>query len=257
MAAAQLGYQLPHLRARRDAAGGRGRGRASPAAHYDDAEALRALRPPRSTSSPTSSRISPAEPLAALAAAAPLHPPLARARDRAGPADRESSSSRGLGGRPAPFAAVDDRAGLDAALAEIGAPAILKTRRFGYDGKGQARIDARRRCRRGLGRRCSGAPCDARRLRRASTPNSRSCSAAAPTARSSTWDAPRNVHDGRHPRSLDRAGRRRARAGDRRGARRWRAAIADALDYVGMLALEFFAVGDEAGVQRDGAARPQ
>ncbi|MBN8726434.1 MAG: 5-(carboxyamino)imidazole ribonucleotide synthase [Xanthomonadales bacterium] len=37
-----------------------------------------------------------------------------------------------------PFAAVDDRAGLDDALARIGLPAVLKTRRFGYDGKGQA-----------------------------------------------------------------------------------------------------------------------
>ena len=33
--------------------------------------------------------------------------------------------------------------------------------------------------------------------------------------------------------------------------------VADALDYVGVLAMEFFAVGDEAGVQRDGAARAQ
>lgn len=46
----------------------------------------------------------------------------------------------GLGGRPAPFAAVPDRAALDVALAEIGAPAILKTLRMGYDGKGQARL---------------------------------------------------------------------------------------------------------------------
>ncbi len=46
----------------------------------------------------------------------------------------------GLGGRPAPFAAVPARAALDTALAEIGAPAILKTRRMGYDGKGQARL---------------------------------------------------------------------------------------------------------------------
>ena len=45
-----------------------------------------------------------------------------------------------LGGRPAPFAAVPDRAALDAALAEVGAPAILKTVRMGYDGKGQARL---------------------------------------------------------------------------------------------------------------------
>lgn len=46
----------------------------------------------------------------------------------------------GLGGRPAPFAAVPDRAALDTALEQIGAPAILKTVRMGYDGKGQARI---------------------------------------------------------------------------------------------------------------------
>ncbi|WP_432770898.1 MAG: 5-(carboxyamino)imidazole ribonucleotide synthase [Sphingopyxis sp.] len=45
-----------------------------------------------------------------------------------------------LGGRPAPFAAVPGRAALDAAIAAIGAPAILKTLRMGYDGKGQARL---------------------------------------------------------------------------------------------------------------------
>ncbi|HET9836018.1 MAG TPA: 5-(carboxyamino)imidazole ribonucleotide synthase [Rhodanobacteraceae bacterium] len=38
------------------------------------------------------------------------------------------------------FAAVDSRADLDAALREVGAPAILKTRRLGYDGKGQFRL---------------------------------------------------------------------------------------------------------------------
>jgi len=48
----------------------------------------------------------------------------------------------GLGLATAPFAAVADAAELEAALARIGTPAILKTRRFGYDGKGQARIAA-------------------------------------------------------------------------------------------------------------------
>lgn len=48
----------------------------------------------------------------------------------------------GLGLATAPFAAVDDAASLADALARIGAPSILKTRRFGYDGKGQARIMA-------------------------------------------------------------------------------------------------------------------
>ncbi|WP_428632109.1 5-(carboxyamino)imidazole ribonucleotide synthase [Sphingopyxis sp.] len=47
-----------------------------------------------------------------------------------------------IGGRPAPFASVPDRAALDVALADIGTPAILKTVRMGYDGKGQARLAA-------------------------------------------------------------------------------------------------------------------
>ena len=45
-----------------------------------------------------------------------------------------------LGLKTAPFAAVDDEDSLVAALDQIGAPSILKTRRFGYDGKGQARL---------------------------------------------------------------------------------------------------------------------
>jgi len=38
------------------------------------------------------------------------------------------------------FAPIASRADLDAAIAAIGAPAILKTRRLGYDGKGQFRL---------------------------------------------------------------------------------------------------------------------
>lgn len=44
-------------------------------------------------------------------------------------------------GLPQPaWAAVDDLASLEAGLAKVGAPAILKTRKGGYDGKGQVRI---------------------------------------------------------------------------------------------------------------------
>ncbi|OWU84120.1 phosphoribosylaminoimidazole carboxylase [Oceanicola sp. 22II-s10i] len=46
----------------------------------------------------------------------------------------------GLGLKTAPYAAVDDLSALEAAVAQIGTPAILKTRRLGYDGKGQARL---------------------------------------------------------------------------------------------------------------------
>ena len=52
----------------------------------------------------------------------------------------EKAFLQGLGLTVAPFADVSDAASLDAALAAIGVPSILKTRRFGYDGKGQARI---------------------------------------------------------------------------------------------------------------------
>ena len=46
-----------------------------------------------------------------------------------------------LGLSTAPFAAVDDAEDMAEALAEIGTPGLLKTRRFGYDGKGQARVE--------------------------------------------------------------------------------------------------------------------
>jgi 5-(carboxyamino)imidazole ribonucleotide synthase len=46
-----------------------------------------------------------------------------------------------LGLKTAPFADITDAESLTQALEIIGTPSILKTRRFGYDGKGQARIN--------------------------------------------------------------------------------------------------------------------
>ena len=54
----------------------------------------------------------------------------------------EKTFLQDLGLTTAPFADIPDRAALDAALDVIGTPAILKTRRLGYDGKGQARLCA-------------------------------------------------------------------------------------------------------------------
>jgi 5-(carboxyamino)imidazole ribonucleotide synthase len=56
------------------------------------------------------------------------------AQDRFG----EKSCFRSLGIGTAPFEPVGTWAELQAALGRIGLPAVLKTRRFGYDGKGQA-----------------------------------------------------------------------------------------------------------------------
>ncbi|MEL6410245.1 MAG: 5-(carboxyamino)imidazole ribonucleotide synthase [Pseudomonadota bacterium] len=45
-----------------------------------------------------------------------------------------------LGLQTAPFSDVKDLASLETAIDTVGTPSILKTRRFGYDGKGQARL---------------------------------------------------------------------------------------------------------------------
>ena len=82
----------------------------------------------------------PVGPLSALAGA-PLLPPLHAlevAQDRL----NEKQFVAALGGRTAPFMAVDTGEDLAAALVRIGSPGILKTRREGYDGKGQYRIAA-------------------------------------------------------------------------------------------------------------------
>ena len=52
----------------------------------------------------------------------------------------EKNFVRDHGGTTAPFREVTSLAELDAAIAEIGVPSILKTSMFGYDGKGQARL---------------------------------------------------------------------------------------------------------------------
>lgn len=72
-----------------------------------------------------------------LAGRCPVYPnanALGTGRDRL----NEKRLFRTLGIPTAPFAAVDCRADLDAAVEEIGLPAVLKTRTLGYDGKGQA-----------------------------------------------------------------------------------------------------------------------
>ena len=52
----------------------------------------------------------------------------------------EKAMARQLGAETALFAAVSSRIDLDNALAVTGLPAVLKTTRLGYDGKGQAKL---------------------------------------------------------------------------------------------------------------------
>jgi 5-(carboxyamino)imidazole ribonucleotide synthase len=81
----------------------------------------------------------PVETVRNLVRRVPVYPPAAAleaSQDRLS----EKTFFHQLGIPTAPFAPVRTRADLDRALAELGCPAILKTRRLGYDGKGQCLI---------------------------------------------------------------------------------------------------------------------
>jgi 5-(carboxyamino)imidazole ribonucleotide synthase len=83
----------------------------------------------------------PTSALDALEAIRPIHPnrrALATSQERMA----EKDFLIGLGLQTAPYARVTGLAALEAALARIGTPTILKTTRLGYDGKGQVRIMA-------------------------------------------------------------------------------------------------------------------
>ncbi len=81
----------------------------------------------------------PVETVRRLAHHVPVYPPpaaLEASQDRL----TEKTFFQQLGIPTAPFVAVQTRPDLDRALDETGFPAILKTRRMGYDGKGQCLI---------------------------------------------------------------------------------------------------------------------
>lgn len=81
----------------------------------------------------------PARTAEVLAESRPVRPDaaaLAASQDRL--VEKEFMASLGIA--TAPFVAVDTAGGLPRAVAQLGRPSILKTRRFGYDGKGQTTI---------------------------------------------------------------------------------------------------------------------
>jgi 5-(carboxyamino)imidazole ribonucleotide synthase len=83
----------------------------------------------------------PEESVRHLAERVPVRPGpnvLATAQDRL----LEKDFLNGIGIPTAPYAHVTDLASLEAAVARIGRPAVLKTAKFGYDGKGQIAIRA-------------------------------------------------------------------------------------------------------------------
>lgn len=179
----------------------------------------------------------PVAPLAALAPVALL--PNARALEVAQDRLSEKRFITELGGQPAPFAPVDTREDLLLALETIGSPGILKTRRDGYDGKGQWRImtdhDAD-------GVVLKGQPLVYEGFVRFAAEFSVILCRAQDGA-IVFWDSAENVHKGGIlDRSTVPAGA--MIAAQVPAARELAARAAAALDYVGVLTLEFFATAD-------------
>ena len=177
-----------------------------------------------------------------LAKRLPVHPnphALATSQDRL----VEKTFLNGIGIATAPFAAVDDVGTLASALAQLGRPSILKTRRFGYDGKGQTTI------------RPGDDPAAAVRIIGAApailegmVPFAREISVVAARGADgaiATWDVNENVH-ANHILSVT-----TAPANVTPATAECAVAIAGkvlaALDYVGVIAVEMFVVG--AGAQ--------
>jgi 5-(carboxyamino)imidazole ribonucleotide synthase len=107
---------------------------------YDDAEALRVFARSVDVVTYEFENVS-ADAVAEIERITPVWPPrsaLVTSQDRA----IEKQQFGTLGIPVAPHRLVDSLADLELALREIGVPGILKTRRFGYDGKGQVRIRA-------------------------------------------------------------------------------------------------------------------
>jgi 5-(carboxyamino)imidazole ribonucleotide synthase len=147
---------------------------------------------------------------------------------------------RRLGIATPDFTRVDDRRGLDDAVRAVGLPAVLKTRRGGYDGKGQ-RMLARSGDVGDAWRELGAQPLILERL----VPFDRELSILAVRGRDGAigcWPLVENVHQDGILRTS------RAPAPDTAGALQAKAEgyavrVLDELDYVGVLAIELFQVG--------------
>jgi 5-(carboxyamino)imidazole ribonucleotide synthase len=144
-------------------------------------------------------------------------------------------------GIPSPaFAEVETRDEFDAAVRSVGLPAVLKTRRFGYDGKGQAvirtRADVEAAC-----DKLGGRPLILEEF----VPFERELSIIAVRGRDgavATYPLIENVHkDGILHRSTAPAGSMGEELNERAAV--YAARVLDELDYVGVLTIEWFQDG--------------
>lgn len=179
-------------------------------------------------------------PLATVDAIPPdrLFPPrraLEVAQDRL----NEKRFVEGLGGRTASWQEIDSPADIEAATQRLGTPGIIKTRRDGYDGKGQWRIASDRDI--------GALPAIvAPAIYEGLVPFHAEFSVILVRSRDGEvrfWDSTRNEHnDGVLDRSVLPAGDRVEKQVE--SARMLARKVADRLGYVGVLTLEFFATND-------------
>jgi 5-(carboxyamino)imidazole ribonucleotide synthase len=155
----------------------------------------------------------------------------------------EKNFLRDAGLTTAPYVAVDDAGALARAVAELGRPSILKTRRFGYDGKGQSLIREGSNVS-AVHRALGGAPMILEGFvafeREVSVVAARS-----PEGDIATFDLSENEHE-RHILARTRAPARVAHE-TALEARRIATTVLEALDYVGVLAVELFVTRDRQG----------
>jgi 5-(carboxyamino)imidazole ribonucleotide synthase len=203
-------------------------------ARYDDAESLDAFAGGCDVVTFEFENV-PAETVEILSKLKPIFPgarALAITQDRL----EEKRFVAALGLKTAPFVAVDSEKDADMAIANTGAPAILKTRRFGYDGKGQAKVARADDVRNAL-RSFRGASA----ILEGFVDFAYEASVIAARGRDggfAAYDPPENYHADHIlrrsivPSRLDESQSAEAKAIAKK--------IADALDYVGVLAVELF-----------------
>jgi len=141
-----------------------------------------------------------------------------------------------LGLSTAPFADVQSKADLTAAITRIGTPSILKTRTLGYDGKGQVRLDESSDPAQ-VWAQMHGAPC----MLEGFVPFQREVSVIAARALDgavSVYDPGENVHEGGILRTTTVPAR--LTPAQRSDAVLIAARILNALEYVGVLGVELF-----------------
>ena len=181
----------------------------------------------------------PAETAAFLAPLVPVLPDpriLATTQDRI--AEKDFIASLGIG--TAPYAAVATSAELSAALERIGRPAVLKTRRFGYDGKGQAAI-AKDAAAEAAWQDVGAQPS----ILEAFVPFVREVSVVAARAADGTVEC-FDLTENEHRDHILKVSRVPAAVSDATAqeARRIAETIAHHFDYIGVLAVEMFVLGD-------------